>query len=132
MGDANAAARARMDVYFNIDNGTGKIYGWYLQNMASVHLLFDSWLRPMRSSGSRRNVIEPIGSTDHLSFIDAGIPGFNPIQDYGNYDVRAHHTNMDTVERLDVNDIRQAAAVMAWFAYSAAMRDQQIPRPLTK
>ncbi len=122
----------KVDVYYNIDNGTGKIYGWYLQNMESIHQLFDSWLEPMKSIGARRNVIEPVGSTDHLSFIDAGVPGFNPIQDYGNYDIRTHHTNMDTNDRLDTNDIRQAAAVMAWFAYSAAMQDQRFPRPAAK
>jgi Iap family predicted aminopeptidase len=122
----------KIDVYFNIDNGTNKIYGWYLQNMESVRKLFDEWLEPMKPIGARRNVTEPVGSTDHLSFIDAGVPGFNPIQDYGNYDIRTHHTNMDTVERLDVKDIREAAAVMAWFAYSAAMQDQRIPRPAAK
>jgi hypothetical protein len=122
----------QLDVYYNIDNGTGKIYGWYLQNMESVRALFDSWLEPMKSIGARRNVIEPVGSTDHLSFIDAGVPGFNPIQDYTNYDIRTHHTNMDTDDRLDVNDIRQAASVMAWFAYSAAMRDEMLPRPPAK
>jgi hypothetical protein len=57
------------------------------------------------------------------------VPGFNPIQDYVNYDVRTHHTNEDTVDRVDVNEIRQAAAVMAWFAYNAAMTDAKIPRP---
>jgi Zn-dependent M28 family amino/carboxypeptidase len=72
--------------------------------------------------------MEPIGSTDHLSFIAAGVPGFNPIQDYVNYDVRTHHTNMDTVERLNQDDIKQAAIVMASFAYHAAMSDRRIPR----
>jgi carboxypeptidase Q len=129
---AHQAERDRIDVYYNIDNGTNKIYGWYLQNMESVHKLFDEWLEPMKPIGARRNVIEPVGSTDHLSFIDAGIPGFNPIQDYANYDIRTHHTNMDTSERLDVNDIREAAAVMAWFAYNSAMQDQRIPRPSTQ
>jgi hypothetical protein len=76
--------------------------------------------------------MEPIGSTDHLSFIAAGIPGFNPIQDYANYDIRTHHTNMDTNERLQENDIQQAAIVMATFAYQCAMADQKIPRPATK
>jgi carboxypeptidase Q len=123
------AEAPKIDVYYNIDNGTNKIYGWYLQNMESVHTLFDLWLQPMKSIGARRNVIEPVGSTDHLSFINAGIPGFNPIQDYGNYDIRTHHTNMDTNERLDVNDIRQAAAVMAWFAYNAASQTERIPKP---
>jgi carboxypeptidase Q len=103
-----------------------------LQNVSAVQKLFDGWLEPMKSIGARRNVIEPVGSTDHLSFIDAGVPGFNPIQDYGNYDIRTHHTNMDTNDRLDVNDIKQAAAVMAWFSYSAAMTDQKLPRPTPK
>jgi carboxypeptidase Q len=129
---AHLAEKEKIDVYYNIDNGTNKIYGWYLQNMESVHTLFDKWLEPMKSIGARRNVIEPVGSTDHLSFIDAGIPGFNPIQDYGNYDIRTHHTNMDTNERLDVNDIREAAAVMAWFAYNSAIQDKRIPNPAIK
>jgi hypothetical protein len=128
-GDRNAAARQKFDVYFNIDNGTGPIYGWYLQNMAAVAASFDAWLAPLKDLQARRNVIEPVGSTDHLSFIDAGVPGFNPIQDYANYDIRTHHTNVDTVDRVNPADIRQAAIVMATFAYRAAMAEQKIPRP---
>ena len=130
-GPANAAARDKFDVYYNIDNGTGKIYGWFLQNQEEVRPIFDSWLEPLKSIGARRNVGEPVGSTDHLSFTDAGVPGFNPIQDYGNYDIRTHHTNMDTDDRLDVNDIRQAAIVMATFAYQSANADRRLPRPKT-
>ena len=128
-GDKNRAARDKMDVYFNIDNGTGPIYGWYTQNDPAVQRLFDAWLEPLKESGARRNVLEPVGSTDHLSFLAAGVPGFNPIQDYVNYDVRTHHTNMDTADRVNVADIRQAALIMAAFAYDAAMADQKIPRP---
>jgi hypothetical protein len=131
-GPANIAAREKFDVYYNIDNGTGRIYGWFLQNQEEIRPIFDSWLEPLKSLGARRNVGEPVGSTDHLSFIDAGVPGFNPIQDYGNYDIRTHHTNMDTVERLDVNDIRQASIVMATFAYQSAMTDRKLPRPAAK
>ncbi|HEV3196281.1 MAG TPA: M20/M25/M40 family metallo-hydrolase [Bryobacteraceae bacterium] len=131
-GDANRAARDKFDAYFNIDNGTGPIYGWYLQNSQAVKPLFDAWLEPLKSAGARRNIIEPVGSTDHLSFIDAGVPAFNPIQDYVNYDVRTHHTNMDTVDRLDVKDISQAAIAMAWYAYNTAMADERIPRPAAK
>lgn len=131
-GEANAAAREKLDVYFNIDNGTGPIYGWFLQNTPSVRPLFDAWLEPLKPVGARRNVMEAIGSTDHLSFTDVGVPGFNPIQDYANYDIRTHHTNMDTAERLDVRDIRQAAVSMAWFAYNAAMTTERIPRPALK
>jgi hypothetical protein len=60
------------------------------------------------------------------------VPGFNPIQDYENYDIRTHHTNMDTADRVNVEDIRQAAAVMAWFAYKSAMEDRKIARPFAK
>ena len=127
-GPANAAARHRFDVYYNIDNGTGKIYGWFLQNQEEVRPIFDGWLEPLKTLGARRNVIEPVGSTDHLSFIDAGVPGFNPIQDYVNYDIRTHHTNMDTVERVNVDDLRQSAIVMATFAYQAANLDRKLPR----
>ena len=128
-GDANAEAREKFDVYFNIDNGTGPIYGWYLQNNDEVRPIFDGWLEPLKSVGARRNVSEPIGSTDHLAFTDVGVPGFNPIQDYVNYDIRTHHTNMDTVDRVDVKDIRQAAIVMATFVYNAANLDRKLPRP---
>jgi carboxypeptidase Q len=127
-GDANAAARGKFDVYFNIDNGTGKIYGWYLQNKEEVRPIFDSWLEPLKAIGARRNVGEPVGSTDHLSFVDAGVPGFNPIQDYSDYDVRTHHTNMDTVDRVNIDDIKQAAVVFATFAYNAANLDRKLPR----
>ena len=126
-GDANAAARDKLSVYFNIDNGTGPIYGWYLQNNEEVRAIFDGWLEPLKTLGARRNNIEPVGSTDHLAFIDAGVPGFNPIQDYVNYDIRTHHTNVDTNERVDEKDVQQAAIVMATFAYNAANLDRKIP-----
>jgi len=131
-GDKNQAAREQMDVYFNIDNGTGPIYGWYAQSDPAAKQIFDAWIEPLNESGARRNVLESVGSTDHLSFIAAGVPGFNPIQDYVNYDIRTHHTNMDTAERTSVADIRQAALMMAAFAYDAAMADQKLPRPKTK
>ncbi len=132
VGDANAEARKKLDVYFNIDNGTGPVYGWYLQNTEAARAKFDAWLAPWIEYGARRNNIEPIGSTDHLTFTDLGIPGFNPIQDYTNYDIRMHHTNMDTVDRVQLKDIRQAAMVFAWFAQKAANDPQRMPLPSTK
>jgi hypothetical protein len=127
-GPENAAAREKFDVYLNIDNGTGPIYGWYLENREALRSLFDQWLKPLMEFGARRNILEPIGATDHVSFNEVGVPGFNPIQDYTNYDTRTHHTNMDTADRVEIHDIHEAALVMAWFAYQAAMADQKIPR----
>ena len=128
-GDANKAARDRAFVYLNVDPATGPIYGWYMQDSEPAKALFDSWLAPLKDVGARRNVIAGIGNTDHLSFRAAGIPGFNPIQEYKDYDVRMHHTNVDLYERVDEKDLKQNAIVMAWFAWQAANTDQAIPRP---
>jgi hypothetical protein len=128
-GEANAAARANFSVYFNIDPGSGPIYGWYLQGQENVRTIMDAWLAPFTSIGARKNVPESIGNTDHLSFTAQGLPAFNPVQDYVNYDVRTHHTNVDTYERVREADLKQAAVIMAAFAYQAAMRNELMPRP---
>jgi hypothetical protein len=127
-GDANRAAREKFDVYFNIDPGYGPVYGFYTEGNAAAKQLFDQWLEPFKSLGARKNVIAGIGSTDHLSFIAEGVPGFNPIQEFTNYDVRIHHTNMDTIDRMNPDDVKEAAVIFATFAYNAAMRDEMIPR----
>lgn len=133
-GDANREARNSLFAYFNIDPATGPIYGWYCEGSEPTKALFDAWLAPLEAQadlGVRRNVIEGIGATDHLSFRAAGIPGFNPIQEYKDYDVRMHHTNADLYERVREQDLKQNAIVMAWFAWQAANTDQVIPRPTT-
>ena len=127
--DANKAARDDTFVYLNMDPATGPIYGWHMQDSEPAKALFDAWLAPLKEVGARRNVIAGIGSTDHLSFRAAGIPGFNPIQEYKDYDVRMHHTNVDLYERVSEQDLKQNAIVMAWFAWQAANTDQSIPRP---
>jgi hypothetical protein len=131
-GDANKDARDKLFVYFNIDPATGPIYGWYCEASEPAKALFDEWLAPLKAQpdlGVRRNVIAGIGNTDHLSFRAAGVPGFNPIQEYKDYDVRMHHTNVDLYERVREQDLKQNAIVLAWFAWQAANTDQAIPRP---
>ena len=128
-GDANTAARDHVFVYLNEDPGYGPVYGWYLEETPAVQPLFDAWLEPLKALGARRNVRAGIGATDHLSFREAGIPGFNAIQEYAGYDVRIHHTNMDTPERIRTEDLKQSAVALAWFAWQAANTDQRLPRP---
>lgn len=128
-GEANAAARDKLAIYLNIDPGMGPIYGWYAESSAPARALFDKWIAPLAPLGVRRNVDPNIGSTDHVSFREAGIPGFNPVQDYVTYDVRTHHTNVDTYERVREEDLKQNAAVLAWFLYNASMTDEKLPRP---
>ena len=129
-GDANAAAREKLAMYLNIDPGKGPIYGFYMQGNAAAKPIFDAWLEPFKDIGARRNIPDNIGNTDHLSFTRIGVPGFNPIQDYVGYDVREHHTNMDTYERVSIDDLKQNAVILASFLYHAAMRNEMLPRPV--
>ena len=131
-GPANRAARENMSVYLNIDPGYGKVYGFYMEGNQAAKSIFDQWLAPLTDLGARRNVIAGISNTDHLSFMPVGVPAFNPVQEYANYDVRIHHTNMDTMDRMNPDDLKEAAIVFATFAYEAAMRDEMIPRAPAK
>jgi hypothetical protein len=128
-GEANAAAREKLAVYFNIDPGKGPIYGWFMENNTAARPIFDAWLAPFTDMGARRNVPQGIGSTDHVNFNRIGVLGFNPVQDYVGYDVREHHTQVDTAERIDEADLKQAAVILASFVWHAAQRAERIPRP---
>jgi carboxypeptidase Q len=123
-----AAERDRISVYLNDDPGTGATYGFYMEENAAAKEIFDAWLEPLSDLGVRRNVIDGIGSTDHVPFAQAGVPAFTAIKDFENYDVRTRHTNADLADAVDVADIRQSAVVLAVVAWHAAMRDAPIPR----
>jgi Zn-dependent M28 family amino/carboxypeptidase len=114
--------------YFNLDNGTGKIRGIYLQGNDSVRSIFRAWLAPFRDMGAATITISNTGGTDHQAFDAIGLPGFQFIQDEIEYDTRTHHSNMDVYDRIQEEDMKQAAVIMASFVYHAAMRDQKLPR----
>ncbi|GAB4020312.1 M28 family metallopeptidase [Spirosoma koreense] len=114
--------------YFNVDNGTGKIRGVYLQGNQEVGPIFSQWLKPFNDLGATTVTPRNTGGTDHLSFDRVGLAGFQFIQDPIEYGTRTHHTNMDTYDHLQPDDLKQAATVVASFVYQAAMRDQKLPR----
>ncbi len=122
------AARDRISVYLNDDPGTGPTYGFYMENNLAAKRIFDAWLALLADLGMRRNVIEGIGSTDHVPFVEAGVPAFTTIKDFSNYDVRTRHTNADFADAVKIEDVQQSAVVLAVFAWHAAMLDQRIPR----
>ena len=125
--------QAKVSAYFNVDNGTGKIRGVYMQENASVLPIFEAWMKPFADLGMNTLTMRTTGGTDHLSFDSAGIPGFQFIQDPVEYDTRTHHSNMDVYDRLQSDDLRQMAVIVASFVYQAAMRDQMFPRkPIEK
>ncbi|HEX7728286.1 MAG TPA: M20/M25/M40 family metallo-hydrolase [Terracidiphilus sp.] len=114
--------------YFNVDNGSGKIRGIYLQGSAAIAPIFAQWMAPLKDLGVTTLTMRNTGGTDHLSFDAVGIPGFQFIQDDLDYESRTHHSNQDVYERLQPADLKQIATVEAIFVYDAAMRDQMLPR----
>jgi hypothetical protein len=114
--------------YFNVDNGSGKIRGIFLQENAAVAPIFQQWIAPLQDLGVSTLTMRTTGGTDHEAFDSVGVPGFQFIQDQLDYGARTHHSNMDTYERLQPDDLAQAAVVEAIFVYNTAMRDQMLPR----
>jgi Zn-dependent M28 family amino/carboxypeptidase len=119
---------ARFSGYFNIDNGTGAIRGVYLQGNAAVESIFREWMKPLNDIGMTHLAPGNTGGTDHQSFDGAGLPGWQFIQDPVEYNSFTHHTNLDSFERLQAEDMRKNATIAAIFAMLAANRDDVLPR----
>lgn len=117
----------KMAAYFNNDNGSGKVRGMYMQGNDAVRPIFRAWLAPFKDMDASTLTLQNTGGTDHLSFDAVGIPGFQFIQDPIEYETRTHHTTMDLFDRAPEEDLKQAAILMAAFAYDAAMRDEKLP-----
>jgi hypothetical protein len=125
--------QAKVSAYFNVDNGTGKIRGVYLQENEAVAPIFEQWMKPFKDLGMTTLTMRNTSGTDHLSFDAVGIPGFQFIQDPIEYETRTHHSNMDVYDRLQPDDLKQISVIVASFVYDAAMRDQMLPRkPIEK
>lgn len=146
-GDPNQPARTRatsrrelakepgydkLSAYFNLDNGAGKIRGVYMQGNEAVRPYFRKWLEPFRDLGAETVSPSNTGATDHISFDNVGLPGFQFIQDPLDYSTRTHHSNEDVFDRIQPDDLKQAATIMAAFIYNAAMMDEKLPRKPTE
>lgn len=118
----------KLAAYFNIDNGTGRIRGIWLQGNLAAKRIFEQWIEPLKDLGVDLIGPRSVTSTDHLAFDAVGLPGFQFIQERLEYNSRTHHSNMDTVDHVQREDMVQTAAVAAVFAYNAAMRDEKLPR----
>lgn len=122
------ADHAKFSGYFNIDNGTGSIRGVYLQQNQAVAPIFRTWMEPFRNIGMTHLNVNNTGGTDHGSFDAAGLPGWQFIQDTIEYNSMTHHTNLDSYERLQPEDMRRNATIAAAFAFLAANREERLPR----
>jgi hypothetical protein len=126
-------AHDKFSVYFNMDNGTGQFRGIHLQGHPLVAPILEAWMKPFHDLGVKTLSRFSNTGTDHLSFNEAGLPGFQFVQDRIDYRARTHHFNTDTFDKLLPRDLMINAVVMASFAYHAAMRDERLPRkPVTE
>ena len=119
---------AALSAYYNIDNGTGRLRGIWLQENAAAGAVFEPWVAPLADLGFTTLAPRSVSGTDHLAFDLVGLPGFQFIQDRLEYNSRTHHSNMDVVDRVQPDDARQMAVVAAVFAYNTAMLDERLPR----
>ncbi len=133
----------KLSAYFNIDNGTGKIRGVYMQGNNNVRPIFKTWLDPFKdpkwwktdfdaakdtNMAANTLSLANTGGTDHLAFDSIGLPGFQFIQDAVEYDTRTHHSNMDVFDRIQADDMKQMSIIIAAFVYQTAMMDEKLPR----
>jgi len=118
----------KVSVYLNLDNGTGKIRGIYLQGNASAGPVFEKWFLPFHDLGAKTTTLQYTGGTDILPFDSLRLPAFQFIQDPMEYGSRTHHSNVDSYDHLSPADLRQASTIIAGFVYFADAMDEKFPR----
>jgi len=126
--EAPGPENGKHSAYFNLDNGTGKVRGIWMQSNPHVAPIFGAWITPLKDLGVEILGPRSVTSTDHTNIDRTGVPGFQFVQERLEYNSRTHHSNMDFYDRVQADDLKQTATVAAVFAYQAAMRDQKLPR----
>ncbi|NQY64714.1 MAG: M20/M25/M40 family metallo-hydrolase [Alteromonadaceae bacterium] len=126
-------AHDKFSVYFNMDNGSGRFRGIYTEGNVAVKSTFSSWFDPYSDLSTGTITNQSTSGTDHESFDDVGLPGFQFIQDELDYSSRLHHTHLDSLDHVVESDLKQASVILAGFLYEAAMADERMPRkPMPK
>jgi Zn-dependent M28 family amino/carboxypeptidase len=127
------AAYDKFSVYFNMDNGSGRFRGIYTEGNVAVKPIFSKWFGPFSDLSAGTVTNASTGGTDHESFDDVGLPGFQFIQDELDYSSRLHHTHIDSIDHVSEADLKQASVILAGFLYKAAMAEERMPRkPIPK
>jgi Zn-dependent M28 family amino/carboxypeptidase len=119
---------AKLSAYYNLDNGSGRIRGVFLQGNEASRRLFEELLGPFAYLGANTITTLNTGGTDHMSFDAVGLPGFQFIQDPLDYETRIHHTNLDVFESVSEEDMKVNAVIIAAVAYQTAMMNEKMPR----
>lgn len=117
--------------YFNIDSGTGRVRGAGVFGPPEVVGIMRKILEPFKDDGVVGAIASrsrSLGGSDNTSFNQAGLPGIGMGQDPIEYNSHTWHTNLDTYERIVLDDVKKNAVTVAWSVYQLAMRDELLPR----
>src|SRR5678816_2965268 len=106
--------QSKVSAYYNLDNGSGKVRGIFLQENEALRPIFEKWMEPFADLGATSVKSGNTGFTDHYTFDVTGMPGFEFIQDPLEYLTRTHHSNMDVYDHLAINDLKQAATAVSY------------------
>ena len=113
-------------LYLNMDNGAGKFRGIYAQENIKAANIFKEWVKNINDPLFQTVCIRSTENTDHVAFDEAGLPGFQFIQDDLDY-FKTYHTNMDMPERIPKDNLKHNSFIMASLAYMASVRDGDFP-----
>jgi hypothetical protein len=113
------------------DTGTGKVLGFGLQGREAIKPIMDRELVSLKNIGFTGVTLRSMGGTDHLSFEQAGVPGFACAQDMDEYRL-THHTQSDTFDKAKEPNLIQGAQVMAVTAMRVANLPDLLPRDRPK
>jgi len=117
--------------YFNIDSGTGRVRGAGVFGPPEAARVLRDILKPFKDDGvvgATASRSRGLGGSDNTSFNQAGLPGIGMGQDPIEYGTHTWHTNLDTYERILLDDVKKDAVTVAWCVYQLAMRDDLLPR----
>ena len=116
-------------VAYNLDGGSGRIRAVFAGGNPALAATYRQWIAPLKDLGVLAVYDGPHWPADQSTFTEIGLPGVSFLQDPLDYDSRAHHTNLDTLERISPQDLAQAATVLAIFLINSADADARLPRP---
>ncbi len=124
--DDNPEACEKIALYLNVDNGSGLFRGICLEETPEALPFFERWSRGLEQLGFTTLSLHRSPGTDHVTLDARGIPAYQFIQDEVGY-YFSMHTTMDTFERLQLDDMRSNATMLAWLILSAANDPARIP-----
>jgi hypothetical protein len=122
-----------LQALFNQDNGTGRIASVSPLGLVSASEFLGRWVGQLPDELSRGLRVSlpgspSMGGSDHFSFICSGAPAFSLGSEMWDYFSYTWHTNLDTYDKVVLDNVRQNAVITAMLAYLAADDPQTTPR----